>query len=172
MSHFRSPAAATAGPQETPESDSQIHYNESPLLKLQTRLRYCRQSGTDPNQYVASCPGALHEHGDRHPSLMIYETSDGTLLITCKAGCTYQEVMQGAGLEASDLYPDKDPGRRRPIPLARRWDYRALLQQLRFEAEIVENAATKIRRHRLTDDDEQRLQTALLRICRIVEVSE
>lgn len=173
MSEVQRPEAGNNGASDQQTSKSQIHYTETPLQKLQSRIRNFKRSGGDPNQYVASCPGPLHEHGDRHPSLMVYETSDGTLLINCKAGCSHVEILHSIGLEAKDLYPDTDTGHRRPpIHPARRWDYRALIQQLRFEAELVVEAANKVRRHRLTDDDEQRLEVAVNRICRIVEVSE
>lgn len=49
----------------------------------------------------ACCPA----HNDHRPSLSVRETSDGTLLIHCHAGCETDEVMAAIGLTTKYLFP-------------------------------------------------------------------
>lgn len=85
---------------------------------LLSRLDKVRETG--PGQWLASCSA----HDDRHPSLSIRETGDGTVLVKCWAGCTAYEIISAVGLELSDLFPprpEKITGRkpeRRPFPAA------------------------------------------------------
>jgi hypothetical protein len=48
--------------------------------------------GCDGN-YICRCPGPLHRHGDRHPSLSVKDGRDGKLLLHCFAGCSFEEIM-------------------------------------------------------------------------------
>ena len=56
----------------------------------------------------ACCPA----HGDRHPSLTLANAPDGRLLLHCKTGCTFGEVLDALGLlgfvEASGRRPETD----------------------------------------------------------------
>jgi len=168
---IKSPEAATNGARIN-HIKAQAHNNETPFQKLSSRLSYCEQSGPDPNQYVARCLGPVHKHGDSDPSLSIYETEDGTLLIHCKSGCRWDEVLAAVGLEAKDLYPDPDPGHRPPIPKGKRWNYKALLQQLHYESMIVLTAALATRDDALTDEDRERVDQAAIRIARVMEATQ
>lgn len=47
----------------------------------------------------ACCPG----HNDRHPSLTLKIGDDGRVLVSCKAGCTYQQICDGAGVATTYL---------------------------------------------------------------------
>lgn len=84
-------------------------------LQLISRLDGVRPTGRD--QWIAKCPA----HDDKSPSLSIRETSDGTILIKCWAGCSAYEIVSSVGLELSNLFPARIPqlGRkpeRRPFP--------------------------------------------------------
>lgn len=76
------------------------------LDKVLNRLDKVKSAGT--NKWKACCPA----HDDKHPSLAISETSDGTVLLKCWAGCTAKEIVSAIGLELRDLFPgDKQPRR-------------------------------------------------------------
>ncbi len=69
------------------------------------RLPRVRKTGV--SSWLASCPGPLHQHGDRHPSLAVRETDDGRLLLKCFAGCSVPEIVGALGLELHDLFPPR-----------------------------------------------------------------
>ncbi|NMX50126.1 virulence-associated protein E [Pseudomonas veronii] len=78
------------------------------LDKVLSCLDKVKASGT--NKWKACCPA----HDDKSPSLAITETSDGTLLLKCWAGCTAQEIVSAIGLELRDLFPGTKQPRRGP----------------------------------------------------------
>jgi hypothetical protein len=53
--------------------------------------------------YICSCPGPLHRHGDRNPSLSVKEGRNGRALLYCFAGCAYDEIV--AALHGRGLRP-------------------------------------------------------------------
>ena len=53
--------------------------------------------------FVARCP-AHHTRSGRRDNLDAREAEDGTLLITCYAGCEFGEVMDTLGLREADAY--------------------------------------------------------------------
>lgn len=55
------------------------------------------------NQILAHCPA----HKDKTASLSICETSNGTVLIKCFAGCDARAITAALGLTLRDLFPDK-----------------------------------------------------------------
>lgn len=64
---------------------------------------------------LACCPA----HGDKHPSLSIADGTDGRLLLSCKAGCSFIEVLDALrdrGLVGRDSRPQPAS----PAQLARR----------------------------------------------------
>lgn len=66
-----------------------------------------------PNgQWRASCPTALHRHGDRSAGLRIKEADDGRTLIYCHAGCSAELISAALGLTLADLFPQPE---RRPV---------------------------------------------------------
>lgn len=75
----------------------------SKIEELLTRLD--KVTGKAP-QWRSRCPA----HGSRSNSLSIKQTSDGTILIHCFAGCGGSEVMDAIGMTLADLYPDRGPG--------------------------------------------------------------
>ena len=74
-----------------------------------------RQNGKG---WRALCPA----HNDNTPSLSIGESAEGAVLLNCHAGCSTEAILDAAGLEWSDLFPDdsgpSSPGgaTRRPAP--------------------------------------------------------
>jgi hypothetical protein len=57
--------------------------------------------------WIAHCPGPLHAHGDKSPSLSISEGRDGRVLMNCFAGCSTDSILAVAGLSFSDLFADR-----------------------------------------------------------------
>lgn len=65
------------------------------------RFEGVRAAGAD--QWTARCPA----HEDRVNSLSLRD-SEGTWLVKCHAGCNSREVVAAAGIEWSDLFPERD----------------------------------------------------------------
>lgn len=78
------------------------------LDKVLSCLDKVKPAGT--NKWKACCPA----HEDKNPSLAISETSDGTVLLKCWAGCTVQDIVSAIGLELRDLFPGNKQSRRGP----------------------------------------------------------
>ncbi|AOA06897.1 virulence-associated protein E [Pseudomonas sp. TMW 2.1634] len=78
------------------------------LDKVLSCLDKVKTAGT--NKWKACCPA----HNDKSPSLAITETSDGTVLLKCWAGCTAQDIVSAIGLELRDLFPGEKQPRRGP----------------------------------------------------------
>jgi len=63
-------------------------------------------------EFLAPCPA----HNDHHPSLLIGQTDEGSLIIHCRAGCDKTAILDSLGLGFSDLFSDdKKPDTTRPI---------------------------------------------------------
>ncbi len=69
--------------------DSKFITPASDVLPL---LEKVKKTGT--NQYVARCPA----HNDGNPSLAVKEDRDGSALLHCFAGCTYEDILRSIGL--------------------------------------------------------------------------
>jgi len=52
--------------------------------------------------FQAVCPA----HADHDPSLAIDEGRDGRVLLTCRAGCSFESVIAAAGITKAELRPD------------------------------------------------------------------
>lgn len=77
---------------------------------LLSRLNRVKQ--LPDGQWQASCPTALHKHGDRSAGLRIKVTEDGRILLHCFAGCTAEDITDALALSMSDLFPDSPNGKR------------------------------------------------------------
>jgi hypothetical protein len=88
----------------TPESQY-----ERPVLKVLDRLQATQWIRR--GQWTAQCPA----HRDEERNLSISETDDGKVLIHCRRGCNWREILDAMDLPASALFPQR-PGRRL------RWD--------------------------------------------------
>jgi hypothetical protein len=82
-----------------------------PIERILPRLERVRTK--QRGGWTARCPA----HDDRHPSLGVRETSDGTVLVNCLAGCNASDIVRALGLELRDLFPAQSalpaPHRRR-----------------------------------------------------------
>ena len=67
-------------------------------LRTQGSRRSERRRGAERRW---NCPA----HDDRDPSLDVRESDDGSVLLTCRAGCTSEAVVAAVGLKMSDLFP-------------------------------------------------------------------
>ncbi len=132
--------------------------NSTPLEKMIQRLDGVTQ--TRPDRWQACCPS----HDDKRPSLAITETSDGTLLLKCWAGCTADEIVRAVGLELSDLFPQKW----RPITRNRSGlspkQRRQFQSALDIERDVLFFASCDLKKGLLTVADAERAGLALERI--------
>jgi hypothetical protein len=95
---------------------------EAILVRLQSVRR-------NRGGWMACCPA----HADKNPSLSVRQ-ADGKVLIHCHAGCPTVAVLAALGIEARDLFDDRDSQRR----IAAKYDYRdengvLLYQVVRYE---------------------------------------
>lgn len=134
--------------------------NNSPIDAVLSQLEGVRRTGNAT--WLARCPA----HTDKHPSLSLRGTDNGTVLIHCFAGCTVHEVVGALGLEPSDLFPPRpadaaDSGRPapRPFPAA------DILRAIAFEALVVGCAASAmLAGETFSQTDRDRLFLAVSRI--------
>lgn len=135
-----------------------------PIDVLLSRLEKVRR--VKPGQWIALCPA----HDDKHPSLSIAESGDGTVLLHCHSQeCPAAAIVAAVGLQLGDLFPqrfDRAPlsnFERRQVADACRW--RAALPTLGLELNIVEIAAHDLADGKpLSSDDRARLLEAIDRI--------
>jgi len=73
------------------------------LLSRCTIVRQLRPRKNIAASWRCTCPG----HEDSKPSLDVDETADGRVLLVCRAGCSVHDIVAGAGLELSDLFPPR-----------------------------------------------------------------
>ncbi|MEQ8857752.1 MAG: virulence-associated protein E [Pseudomonadales bacterium] len=127
-----------------------------------------RLDGVKPRgkgQWYARCPA----HEDRGPSLSVKETDDGRILIHCFAGCGAADVVQAAGVELSDLFPEKLEPRPATSP---RWPARDLLFIIRDEATLCACVVGRLMQgHEFTTGELERVQMAVTRIHHALEVA-
>lgn len=69
------------------------------LQKLLNSLGGVKELGDQ--KWQACCPA----HDDNRASLSITETTDGTVLVKCHAGCPTTDVLAGVGMNLADLFP-------------------------------------------------------------------
>lgn len=65
-----------------------------------------RSTGRSPKKTSSGWQAHCPTHEDRKPSLSISEADDGKVLLKCHAGCSTDRVLDAAGLQKSDLFPD------------------------------------------------------------------
>lgn len=86
-----------------------------------------------PDRYQARCPA----HDDKSPSLVITETSDGTLLVKCWAGCSVDDIVGAVGLELRDLFPPKFNGQEHRASKLPRYSAPEVVKTVIMEATII-----------------------------------
>ncbi len=70
------------------------------------------------SQYRANCPAC----GDTKGHLYIAQSPDGKILVDCKKGCSFNDIISAAGLNASDCFAE-NPVRPDPWKLLREHVY-------------------------------------------------
>ena len=132
----------------------------NPIETLIARLDSAKE--TERGKWVARCPA----HDDKSPSLAVKETTDGTILLRCFAGCSAFEVVDAIGLELGDLFPRQDnfdhtqPGK----PQRKPFNAADVLRAVLHEITIIAVCAGKLRHEGLTPEDAARLSLALQRV--------
>lgn len=125
---------------------------------LLSRLEGVRRYG---DGWRAKCPAC---GGKTRDKVSIGIGQNGGILLHCFAGCDVAAVIQAAGLQLADLFPERlapetPADRRRNRLLARQVGWGGALELLEFEARIVLIVAAEMRRgitpsaedlHRLT----------------------
>ena len=117
------------------------------LEKIHSCLDKVKSSGI--NKWKACCPA----HDDKNPSLAITETSDGTVLLKCWAGCTTQHIVSAIGLELRDLFPGAKQPRRGPSK-----------QAIEHERTVYLIGKSLLDNGKLSGDDLQRFNLAKQRL--------
>lgn len=137
---------------------------------LLARLEGVRRYGEG---WRAKCPAC---GGKTRDKVSIGIGQNGGILLHCFAGCDAAEVVQAAGLQMADLFPERlapetPAERRRNQLLARQAGWGAALPTLEFEARIVLIVATDVANGLIPcDDDMARLRLAMERIERARDV--
>jgi hypothetical protein len=78
-----------------------------PIDRILDALKQCgrKVKASAGGQYSAQCPA----HEDHTPSLRLKAAEDGKVLITCRAGCKPEAVIEALGLDWTDLWPGDGP---------------------------------------------------------------
>lgn len=137
---------------------------ESPVDLLLSRLE--RVKSTGPGRWSASCPGPLHNRGDKSPSLSVAIGDDGRALMRCFAGCEVSAIAAAIGLALSDLFPPRAATQAGPLPAHRRPKIsdRDLLAVVHREVSIIATAGEELLSGPLATPDLERLRTATRRL--------
>jgi hypothetical protein len=124
-------------------------------------------------QYQASCPTAMHKHGDRSAGLSIKAADDGTILVYCHSGCHVELICQSIGITLTDLFPQ---AQRKPGAIATR-NPRYLTQKiatvLAYDAATASLALDYAAQGReFSDDDLQTMGASAGRLFRFAQRME
>lgn len=131
-----------------------------------SRLGKVRKSG---KRWMACCPA----HADKSPSLMVSERPDGSIGLSCFAGCSTEDVVAAVGLTMADLFLDSpyEPGYRPP-----KREYLTHADALRCLADELGRAALLAiaitDKQPMTEDDLNRGLVAVGRITAALEFVE
>jgi hypothetical protein len=123
-----------------------------------------------PGRWRAKCPA----HDGANPSVLsIGETSDGTTLIKCFAGCNVSDVVSAVGLELHDLFPRvewKATGKHGERPRRPRVDWPAAIEACERDLILVKIVLTQIaQREPINDEDATACQRAATRVYRLLQ---
>lgn len=136
----------------------------TPIDNILNRLDGVKSTGK--NRWQARCPA---HSPDKNPSLCLAETSDGTALIKCQAGCSAYEIVTAIGLELKHLFPQPERTSKRKDPII---NYKNVLALLENETTFVFLAADHLSKNgKLSEHDENRLTQAVANLNRILEVT-
>jgi hypothetical protein len=150
-------------PQARPRNPFIHNMAARPIDSLLSRLQLVRKSGR--GRWMARCPA----HEDKHPSLSLAETSDGTVLVKCFAGCSLSDITDAVGVHLSQLFPPKLTNHR-SSPIHHPCFRQDVFDLLRGEAEIVWLIARDMRAKRdISERDYDRLCQAVAKLERIAD---
>ncbi len=108
--------------------------------------------------WLACCPA----HDDRHPSMNIKETPDGTVLVKCWVGCTADEIVSAVGLQLRDLFVKSHRPQRKPaVPGFSRAELTRILDE---EKAILFVATCDMRKGKFKESDDDRVRLAERRV--------
>ena len=146
------------------QSEARV-FTFSPIDQVLERLDGVKQ--TRPDRWQARCPS----HDDRSPSLAIAETSEGTILIKCWAGCSAPEIVNAVGLELKDLFPPRFDGTTHQASKPPRFSAHEVVKTVITEATILELAYRALERgDTLSLQDQGRVWLAIDAISNLREV--
>jgi hypothetical protein len=121
-------------------------------------------------RWRARCPA--HD-GRNRDVLSIGETSDGTLLVKCFAGCSAADVVAALGMELHDLFPRVDwqsSGEHQRRPRRPRVDWPAAILACERDLLLVKIVLAQIaRRESVNDIDAAACQAAATRVYLLVQ---
>lgn len=137
-------------------------HNACPIDLLLSRLECVKN--IRPDRWQARCPA----HDDRCPSLSVTETTDGTILIKCWAGCSASEIVSAVGLDLRNLFPRSDSHGLSQRP---RYSPAEVVKTIIFESTILELGYKTIERGEyLSPQDKGRVNLAIQTIQNCREV--
>ncbi|MFI9651122.1 hypothetical protein [Guyparkeria halopsychrophila] len=150
-----------------------FQHHLAPFDKVLAHVAVAKEAKPAPG-LVRAMTCACPAHKDKRPSLLVSETDDGRVLMHCRAGCSFDEIRRGLGLELIDLIPEhlrhaRNDANRSPHkgPRFSPW---AALQALAVDVITVALAAAQIRREGWIDDaDFEALMQAEARIQNTVQ---
>ena len=96
------------------------------LDDLPDRLEGVRRSGAG---WTARCPA----HDDRRASLSVGRGDDGRWLLKCHAGCAFDAIVAALGIDAGELFPDKQPHQPPDRRIIAVYDYAGVFEVVRYE---------------------------------------
>lgn len=117
------------------------------LQNVLSRLDKVKPAGA--KGWKACCPA----HDDKSPSLTVSETSDGTVLVKCWAGCSAQLIVEAIGLELRHLFPNNQRQRTGPSKAA-----------INHERTIYLIGAEQLQKGELAGEDLERFNLAKQRL--------
>jgi len=89
--------------------------SESQLIRLQDLVaRVAHKTGVQPRgngkSFVLKCPA----HEDGKPSFSVSEGSDGTILMYCFVGCSFQDICNSLSIDPQHLFAPNQQEKRKP----------------------------------------------------------
>jgi len=139
----------------------------TPIDNALSRLEKVRQR--QPGQWSARCPA----HADKGPSLSVRESTDGSVLIHCFAGCGAAEIVAAMGLELHNLFPPRDKPTSAPKKIANLLTAGQALELLHTEASLIAIALTNVfKGTAVAETDMTRLRQAAGRIALLREQTQ
>lgn len=136
--------------------------------------RVDRVHASAPGRWRAVCP--CHESKGRSLSMSVRETTDGTVLIKCFAGCGALDIIKKVGMRPGDLFPKeyRAPITQRGPAKANHWHARQdAMKTVMRETQLVALVASDIAEGRaVSTQDCERCAEAVVKIQSALRVCE